>query len=207
MRYEKFRERVKSAPLISRPLLKLLLEENPHTLKNQLLRWQKQGRILRLKRGLYILNPSDRHLDPSRLFVAYELYAPSYVSLEYALSFYGLIPEKVADITCITTRKTMTFENSLGRFIYQHIKSEAFTGFAEQKDEAGLTYFLAVPEKAVVDFLYLNQHSIRGDIRAVLEESFRFQHKEGLDKKKLFDYAALFQNAPLVKMLKVLYGR
>lgn len=88
------------------------------------------------------------------MFIAKEIYSPSYVSLEYALSIYGLIPERVVDVTSVTTKKPIEFKNKLGVFIYQHIKENCFTGFIEKEDENGLVYFIATPEKAVADFLY-----------------------------------------------------
>lgn len=67
------------------------------------------------------------------------------------MNFYGLIPEGVADMTAVTTRKTMRFENTLGRFIYQHIKPAAFRGFRTMGSGPN-AFFMAEPEKAVVDF-------------------------------------------------------
>jgi len=117
------------------------------TMLNQLYRWQKKRLIIQLKRGVYLLNENDRKIKPSRIFIASQLYSPSYISMEYALSFYGLIPERVADITSITTKKTTKFKNELGNFVYQHIKPETFRGFKSVKDESGYTFFIAEKEK------------------------------------------------------------
>lgn len=65
----------------------------------QLSNWEKKGLIIRLKRGLYVLNENDRKIEPSRIFLANSLYSPSYVSTAYALGYYDLIPEKVEDGT------------------------------------------------------------------------------------------------------------
>lgn len=148
MRYVEFRQKVKDLPLLSGPYLKMIANAKKG-FASQLLRWQKAGKIIRLKKNLYILNKNDRQIDPSRLFIARELYSPSYVSMEYALAFYGLIPERVSDITSITTKKTVVHYTPLGRFVYQHVKEKCFTGFRELKDEAGLNYYLAYPEKAL----------------------------------------------------------
>jgi len=127
---------------------------------NQLDRWCKQGLLLHLRRGLYIFGKDERRIEPSRLYLAGQLYQPSYISLEYALSRYGLIPEKVVDVTSVSTKKTARFTNDFGTFIYQTVKPSAFRGFISGKDEAGLPYFIAEPEKAVADFAYLNLKKI-----------------------------------------------
>ena len=73
-------------------------------------------------------------------------YTPSCVSLEYALGFYGLIPERVVEVTSITTKKTLRITNPVGRFSYQHVTTSAFRGFKITKDENGMDVFIAEPE-------------------------------------------------------------
>jgi len=174
---------------------------------NQLGRWCKQGLLLQLRRGLYILNKDDRKIEPSRLYLAEQLYQPSYVSLEYALSRYGLIPERVADVTSVSTKKTARFSNDFGTFSYQTVKPSAFRGFISGKDEAGLPYFIAEPEKAVADFIYLNLRKIAaGLVEKTLLESFRFQHLESLNKNKVTAYFGLFNNTKMREIGAVLRG-
>ena len=176
--------------------------EDEQTLRNQIGRWQDRGLLLKLRRGLYLLNKSDRQISPSRLFVANQLYSPSYVSLEYALGVYGLIPERVLDVTSVTTRKTQAFHNEVGHFIYRHIKKECFSGFKLVKDEAGLPYFIAEPEKAVVDFLYFNRTRFGQDAPQVFKEGFRFQNVSTLKRGKVLAFAAFFKNRKLSVMCK-----
>lgn len=174
---------------------------------NQLGRWCKQGLLLQLRRGLYILNKDDRKIEPSRLYLAGQLYQPSYVSLEYALSRYGLIPERVADVTSVSTKKTARFSNDFGTFSYQTVKPSAFRGFISGKDEAGLPYFIAEPEKAVADFIYLNLAKIAaGLVEKTLLESFRFQHLDSLNKTKVTAYFGLFNNTKMRQIGAVLRG-
>jgi predicted transcriptional regulator of viral defense system len=203
MQYAEFRLKVKNYPVISGKLLKVLAADAPG-LKTNLHRWQKKGRVIRLRRGVYVLNQEDSRIRPSRLFLAKEIYGPSYVSMEYALSVYGLIPEQTAAVTSICTKKTMSFKNKFGSFIYQHIKTSAFAGFEQEKDEAGLAYFMATPEKALVDFIYLNRNRIKGDYKQVLLQSYRMQNLETLDFEKLHGYASLFENTKLEMILNKL---
>jgi len=199
MNYAQFKNRVLNLPLIlSKDILSF--EKNRQALLNQLKRWQDRQLIIKLKKGVYILNQNDRKINPSRQFIANQLYAPSYVSLEYALGFYGIIPERVIEVTCVATKKTARFLNKSGTFTYQHIKPAAFRGFKTLKDENGLTYFIAEPEKAVVDFLYLNLDKFKRDDKDIFEGSYRFQNAETLNKKRIIELAGCFNNRKLSKI-------
>lgn len=201
MNYTEFKKRFSKLPLIaSRDAVRL--EKDGQAMRNQLNRWQSRGLIVRLKKGIYMLNRDNRKVEPSRIFLANRLYDPSYVSLEFALNFYGLIPEHAADVTCITTKKTARFVNEFGTFIYQHIKPDAFRGFKSAKDEAGLPVFIAEAEKAVVDFIYLNLSKFGKPEKEQFTQSFRFQNTEKLSAKKIMFYAGLFGNKKLFSAAK-----
>lgn len=198
MRYMEFKNKVINLPIIvSRDIT--FSQKNKQILRNQLKRWQDKGLIIKLRRGMYILNKNERKINPSSCFIANQLYSPSYVSLEYALNFYGLIPERVVELTCVTTKKTMRFVNDLGNFTYQHLKPETFRGFKAVKDNSGLTFFIAEPEKAVIDFLYLNIDKIKGSNIDIFKSSYRFQNTETLNQKRIVESAKLFNNKNLTK--------
>jgi len=112
MDYREFRDKYQNLPVI---LTKGLIKPKHEylSLLNQIGRWQKKGLVIKLKRGVYMLNPNDRKINPSRLFVANQLYSPSYVSLEYALGFYGLIPEQAFDLTSVLPKKRLILKTSL----------------------------------------------------------------------------------------------
>jgi len=156
MNFTKFKEKFRELPFISARSVVTAAAGDRQIMRNQLTRWGKNGLIIQLKRGVYMLNKNDQKLHPSRFFLANQLLWPSYVSLESALGYYGLIPEAVADVTSVTTKKTSRFNNPIGRFVYQRVKPDAFRGYRSYKDEAGLDCLIAEPEKAVADFLYLN---------------------------------------------------
>ena len=199
MSFDEFKSKFGKLPLISTEHLKLSSEDT-QAMRNQLVRWIKNGKILRLKRNLYSLNQNDRKIEPSRAFIASELYRSSYLSLEYALSFYGIIPEKSADVTSVTSKKTSVFSNVYGKFIYQHIKLECFTGFKELKDEAGLPYYMAFPEKALADFLYLNQAVFTKDYKKILTKSYRIQKPDNFNAKLFNGYVSLFKSGKLKRI-------
>jgi len=204
MKFGEFKSKFRDLPLL--PTRVVFVKARGADL-NQLARWCKQGLLLQLRRGLYILGNDERKIEPSRLYLAGQLYQPSYISLEYALSRYGLIPEKVVDVTSVSTKKTARFTNDFGTFIYQTVKPSAFRGFISGKDEAGLPYFIAEPEKAVADFVYLNLGKIAaGAAEKTLLESFRFQNLGSLKKGKITAYFGLYDNAKMREIGAVLRG-
>lgn len=202
MRYIEFKNKVLGLPLITNKDIAYFAKDKQAIL-NQLRRWQDKGLIIRLRRGMYILNANDRKQTPNSSFIANQLYAPSYVSLEYALSFYGIIPERAVEVTSVTTKKTARFKNELGAFIYRHIKPAAFRAFKAAKDANGLAFFIAEPEKAVVDFLYLKLNEIRPSDKDIFEASYRFQNIEGLSQKRITELAELFNSDKLNKVSRL----
>ena len=89
------------------------------------------------------------------LHFANVIYKPSYISLHTALSFYGIIPEAVPQITSVTTLKTIRFSNDFGEYSYKNIKPEMMFGYDLMEMEGGRRIMFATPEKALADMLYL----------------------------------------------------
>ena len=114
---------------------------------------EKKGLLIRLKRGLYAVSPEISGKELPVGLIANHLYGPSYVSLHWALRFYGLIPERIDTVTSITTRHTREFENSLGRFTFRGVSKEYFPIGIKSQEDAGLNFLLASPEKALCDML------------------------------------------------------
>ena len=133
MNFTQFKEKFRELPFISVRSVVTAAAGDRQIMRNQLSRWEKKGLIIQLKRGVYMLNKNDQKLHPSRFFLANQLLWPSYVSLESALGYYGLIPEAVADVTSVTTKKTSRFNNPIGRFVYQHVTPDAFRGYRSYK--------------------------------------------------------------------------
>ncbi|MFQ5721580.1 MAG: hypothetical protein ACE5GI_03735 [Candidatus Aminicenantales bacterium] len=145
------------------------------------------------------MNESDRKIHPSQIFLANALYSPSYVSTTYALGYYDLIPERVVDLTSVTTKKTAKFANPIGTFLYQHLRTHLFFGFVEIKDENGFPVFIAEPEKAVLDFIYLNLRDFKDKDEDVFSLSFRFQNLEMLNKRKIMEFARRYNNPDVLE--------
>lgn len=202
MKYLEFKTQYQNLPFI-------LSRETVHGKKdkqvilNQINRWQKKGLLVTVRRGMYLLNKHDRKINPNPCFLANQIYSPSYISLEYALYFYELIPEKVYDITSVTTKKTMRFENQEGSFVYQHVKPEFFRGFKSLHDDHGLSFFMAEPEKALIDFFYLNLDQFRGLQKDIFEKSYRFQNVDILNAKKLLNWGRLLRHERLMCIIEL----
>lgn len=155
----------------------------------QLTLWVKKGYLLKLKSGIYAFNKDYERIKGED--VAAALYQPSYLSLESALANYGFIPEMVYAHVCVTAKINRTFNNSFGRFIYRHLKSELFWGYHEVRTGMGW-YLIAEPEKAVLDYLYLNLSKIRSESDF---ENLRFNEdrlNDTLDREKFLRYLQAF---------------
>jgi len=201
MKYEDFVLKVSPYPVFGEDVLSTLgLSKAGRRL--QLNRWSQAGKVIRLKRGLYSL-PEDRRKSPlSVRWLANALYSPSYVSLEYMLSWYDMIPERVGMVTSITTLKTATFKNTLGQFVYRNIKKDLFFGFEEVHDEFGSSVLVATPEKAILDTIYL--YSGWKSSREFLEKNLRLQQLDQLNKKRLKAFAAKFSSKKIEMATKLL---
>ena len=182
MKFNDFIKIYKDSPFIDSSSFSLY--DNPEHLRRQVRDWTKKGYLLPLKKGLYIFSQDYRKLQPSVLFVANFLVVPSYVSLEYVLREYNIIPEKVTVFTSITTKKTNVFENCLGRFEYRSVKENLFFGFKKQTYQ-NQKIFIASPEKALLDYFYLNPNC-GGEFSYF--ESMRLQNLEILDVDLLNSY-------------------
>ena len=142
---------------------------------------EKAGDLIRLRRGLYVVNPELSGKSINVPLCANHIYGPSYVSLHWALRWYGLIPERVFRMTSVTSRPSKTFETPLGFFDYYQVDAEYLPIGIKMVTENGVTYLIAAPEKALCDLIlydsYLPAKSDKGLIR-YLEEDIRFDMDE-----------------------------
>lgn len=117
----------------------------------------KEGEIRRIKRGLYL---SKNNQDYSVKTLANKIYGPSYISFEYALSYYGLIPERVANLTSaiFNKNKSKRFETEFGNFFYLSIPQNAYPYEIIHITEGDDPFLIASKEKALCDYLYKNRN-------------------------------------------------
>lgn len=188
--YERFRQCFKDDPVIS---VSEISKAFPGFDTRNLINWQRKGYLIRLRNGFYTFR--GHTVEERDLFVlANRLYGPSYVSLETALSWHGIIPEGVYSVESVATRKTSSFKTPLASFNYRKIKPELYFGYDLIASGRGV-FRLATPEKAILDYFYLNTNvRSKGDLQALRWNTFRLA---SLDYDKLQAFARLF-NAPSI---------
>jgi len=202
MKFRDFKQKLKALPVFSTSMLGALTVQ-VGTLRVQLSNWKKKRLVQCLRKGLYVLSREERQIEPSLFYLANQIYMPSYVSLESALSYYGLIPEFVGATTSVTVRKTCRFENEFGIFTYQHIQPKTYHGFGSVQESEGMSILVASPEKALVDFFYLNLDRFSVSDRLIFKESFRFQNSSILEPKKLRMFAEKFGTKKLFAVVEL----
>lgn len=144
-------------------------------------RLEAEGKIIRLKRGLYVVSPEVSGQSLNRYLIANHIYGPSYVSMHTALRHYGLIPERVFLIQSLTTKHTRSFENAVGCFDYENCNQAYFSLGVRCERESGIAYLIASPEKALCDVInYSKGVNLRfmKDVEVYLAEDIRFDMDE-----------------------------
>lgn len=145
-----------SRPYLTDAELQVLLEGTPDSRYSKVKRLLAQGKLLHIRRGLYCLTDVVGYLTkPHPYELAQYIYGPSYISLESALSFHKLIPERVYTVTSVTSKRTKEFRTPLGVFSYLHLPPESFYTEVELIEENGYKFFLAKPWKAICDYIYI----------------------------------------------------
>ena len=136
------------------------------------------GKIIRLKKGLYIASEQESGKPFNRFLISNHIYGPSYVSLSAALRHYGLIPERVHTIQAVTTKHSRDFETPLGLFRYIGCPDEYFHIGLKIMHEHDVNFLVATPEKAICDLINFSKGiSLRfvKDVRTFLEDDIRFE--------------------------------
>jgi len=175
-----------------------LADEPRAQLQMQLYRWCRAGKLLPLRRGMYAFAEEYRRMSIEPAELANHIYSPSYLSLQWALSYYGLIPEKTVTFTSVTTRQTKRFENDFGMFSYRHLKPDVFFGYHSLKMN-GHDVRIAMPETALLDLWHL-EPGPWGEERMM---GMRFQNVELLDMTRLAEFT---QRRAMPKLAKAVYA-
>lgn len=163
---------------------------NPKIIRLQLTRWVNSGRIYQLRRGLYSIAPPYQKIQPHPFLVANHLQRASYVSLQSALAFYGLIPETVNITISVTAGRPERLETPLGIFEFRHIKTTLLFGY-QMTDLGGQNALMATPEKALLDLVYLHPGGESLDYL----HGLRLQNLDRLDPDRLKKQSDVF-NSP-----------
>lgn len=152
-----FREIIKDyaeTPISRHLILELLRDyQSPNDKISELI---KSKELISLRRGLYIIGPNLDLPQPEPFLVANHLRGPSYVSLESAMSYWNMIPERVFEISSVTTKTSKKYKTPIGRFIYRHLKTPYYSyGIKNIAYTAKQTILIASREKALCDKIVL----------------------------------------------------
>ncbi|MDZ7723573.1 MAG: hypothetical protein U5R06_12405 [candidate division KSB1 bacterium] len=151
MNYTQFQKKMSDYPVFTKQEIE---KHFPEFDTRRLVEWQEKGYILKIRNRYYCF--SEAFISEEFLYyTANTIYQPSYVSLESALAYYGIIPEGVFQTVSCTTLKTETFGTPVGHFQYRHIKKKLFFGYTLETWK-NVRYAMAELEKAVIDYLYLH---------------------------------------------------
>lgn len=196
MEFDSLLQLVRDDPVFESSLL-FAGNVDPKLIRIQLSRWVKTGKIYQLRRGLYSIAPPYQKTPPHPFLVANHLQKASYVSLQSALSYYGLIPEVVNKITSVSTGRPERLETPLGTYEFRHFKTEFLFGY-QMVELGGQSAFVATPEKALLDLIYLQPG---GESTAYLKE-LRLQNTEKLDKDLLVKQSCRFNTPKILNAVK-----
>ncbi|MBA7651675.1 hypothetical protein ES703_59494 [subsurface metagenome] len=167
-------------------------------MRRQLSRWVCTGYLIQIRKGLYMLSDTYRKKTPHPFLVANMMKRASYVSLQSALAYYGLIPEYVPYVTIVTTGRPETISSSIGNYIFKHIKTTWFHSYKRIEPGEGQSSFVASPDKALLDLLYLTPGS--DDLN--YQNELRLQNLETLDFVQLTHLAQESKSQKLLRAIK-----
>lgn len=144
--------------------------------EKKILALEKSGELIRLKRNLYIVNEELCGKKTDVRLCANHLYGPSYVSLQWALRYYGMIPELVYSMTCVTTKRSRSFDTPIGNFQYMQVPPIYFPIGISSVEENGVCFLMASREKALCDTILYDDFVPHKSVKALttyLEEDMR----------------------------------
>lgn len=146
---------------------------------------EKQGTIIRLKRGLYVVNPEYSRKTLSTELIANHLYAPSYISMSTALRYYGLIPEAVYVHQSMTVKHSRSFQTAVGNFDYKYIARKAFAVGVRSVHKGDYAFLMASPEKALCDLI---AHSPKVNLRYLKDVENYLEYDIRMDMDELYKF-------------------
>ena len=171
--------------------------------RNSITRWVKKGYLMKLRRGQYAFRESAQDEDFA-LMVAGQMVQPSYLSLNYALAHYKMIPQPTEEqFTSVTTQKPAVYENALGTYSYRSIAPHLYFGYQPYTLPNGRTFMLATPEKALLDTLYLQpDYATESGIKELqLNDEYMASQ---LDENRLYEYLARWRSPALSTRVRTL---
>lgn len=193
MNWETFLNKTQHLPVIDTALFKME-KEDWRQIVIQIGRWEAAKKLIKLRRGLYLLALPYRKVKVDEFYLASVIKWPSYVSLESALHFHGMIPEGVSTTTSLTSKRAAKFQSEEGIFDYRTIKTDFFWGY-DSVTNNNMTSYIAYAEKALLDLFYVKKLPASFDC---LEE-LRLQNLGMINQVQLREYAKKFNKPKMIK--------
>lgn len=205
MKFSQLEKYARKLPIFNKETLRRL-EPNKWALDGNIKNWLKSGKIISLKKGLYVVSGTD-FLNPRGEFLEYassQLVKPSYLSFEYILAKYALLSEPVEAITAATVKSTREIKNSFGVFRYYSLPERLFSGYLARGGK-NRPVFEAKKEKAMFDYLYLRFLRNRRISAEELEElRLNWESVSRAEFSRVCSYAKLTGNARIKKVLSLI---
>jgi len=199
----KYQDKLEKMPLFNKKTARMLIGKKGNNLDKKIQRLLDKGYLINLKKGWYVSEAYiNKQLEKERYFeyISNQLRKPSYLSLEYILSRFNLIPESVNIWTNVTLKTTRKYENEFGNFVYKNVKENLFTGY-EKFDYSDFKIYTATRAKSLFDFLYLKKN---------LSEDLEYELKKGLrinwdlfSRKDCKEFSKYVDKAEMNKMKKI----
>ncbi|MCX6044541.1 MAG: hypothetical protein NT075_05460 [Chloroflexi bacterium] len=184
MKFQELLTLVGNEPVFDTALL-LAGDVRRQEIQRQLARWTQNGYLNQVRRGLYSIAPPYQHVTPHPFLIANRMVKASYVSCQSALAWHNLIPEYTPVTVSITTQRPGTWETAWGRFVFRHVKTDLLFGYTAVAVTTNQQAFVAYPEKALLDLVYLTTN---GDELLFLQ-GLRLQNLERLDQERMLHFA------------------
>lgn len=180
--------------------------------RNKIFRLEEEGKLIRLKKGMYVVSPDVSGQLLSVELIANHLYGPSYVSMESALRHYGLIPEQVYTVRSMATNRSKEFKNQVATFQYITVPEDYYPIGIRQETADKYTFLIASPEKALCDMIASTQGLYLQSVKAVasyLEDGLRFDMTaiQGMDTSIVEQCMATGKKKNALKLLLKLMRR
>lgn len=178
------------APISHRMVAEMLPEYN--RLNDKISELIKSRELLSIRRGLYVPGPETNLPIPNSFLIANHLRGPSYVSLESALSYWNMIPERVYEISSVTLKTSKKYSTPLGRFSFLHLAAPYYAfGIESVRLSEQQTALIASREKAICDKIILTS--------GVLLRSVRQTHDFLLEDMRIDEDALRSLNSAVIR--------
>jgi predicted transcriptional regulator of viral defense system len=173
---------------------------NPHAKIRQLL---AKGALTRVKKGLYVISDDYNDTAISTEILANLIYGPSAISLDYALYYYGLIPEHVRIVTSITPQRNKIFNTPIGQFTYRYLTMKKYCiGLTRLARSDGRHAIIASPEKALIDKIYFSRSLLLRTTKDI-EQYFFSDLRLNENALEMFDLSLYFAIAEVYNNINV----